>query len=129
MAPCICNLIHLECNLCDENDGDELFIVHNDKKIWPAGSKYKKGMTDNKIPVNIRLDGVEPGKPVVLQLWDYNSFLNNKLLGEFLLIVDGPGGTFRSDLRRPEQNGRARYTLEFETKQEAKRMTVKLSKH
>ncbi|MDH5604447.1 MAG: C2 domain-containing protein [Cyclobacteriaceae bacterium] len=104
------NLIKLNCYLADESDADEIFIKHDGKKIWPEGKyvKIKDGSMDIKREIK-----VEKGKSVVFEIWDYDLFTPNDLLGTVTIAADNMGGPYTSDMVKKDQ-GNSRYSIQWE---------------
>lgn len=94
-----------------EEDGDEIFIKYNDKKIAPIGAKYFK-MTKDPVPLNIEIELGAEQKWVVLELWDYDRFSPNDNLGKFKLLVDEVSENFSTELHRDKQS-EGRYVLHW----------------
>jgi len=106
-----CKLLKLHCYISDES-ADEVFLKFNEKKIWPADTKYVE-MNTAEETLNIEMAEVEADTSMEIELWDYDSWSPNDKLGVFKMVVDGRGGPFTSDLIR-EQGSGAKYSLEWE---------------
>ena len=107
-----CHLLTLHCYLSDESDGDEVFLKHKGKRIWPK-KKYEKvpvGPTN----LDVTIEGVTAHEPIEIEIWDYDFLTPNDRLGKCRMIVDDTGGPFRTDLRPEKVGDQAKYTLEWE---------------
>ena len=103
-------ILRLHCYISDEDDSDEVFLKFNGEKIWPE-SKYVE-MKEGTEMVGFETK-VEKGKSVKFEIWDYDMFSPNDLLGEVNIVADKVGGPFTTDMIRKEA-GNARYSLEWE---------------
>ena len=107
-----CHLLQLHCYLSDEPDGDEVFLKHKGKRIWP-NKKYKNvpvGATE----LDVTIEGIAPQEPVEIEIWDYDFLTPNDRLGKCRMIIDAQGGPFRTDLNPENVGDQAKYTLEWE---------------
>ncbi len=108
------HLVKLNCYRSDESDADEVFIKMNDKKIWPPKRTYVS-MKGGSEELNIRIKDISENSSVNIELWDYDLFSANDLLGNFKLVVDKTGGPYNTDLLvNKNENVQAKYNLEWE---------------
>ncbi len=105
-------LLNLYCYRQDEADGDEVYLQYNENKIFPLDSKYIK-MKEGEIKVGERINDIEKGTHINIELWDYDFLSPNDKLGEFLMLVNERGGPFKTDLKSVESED-AKYSLEWE---------------
>jgi hypothetical protein len=105
-------LLNLYCYRQDEGDGDEVFLKHDKKKLWPADSKYVK-VKEGDYKISQNLDGIDKGTQMIIELWDYDFITPNDKLGEFVMLVNERGGPFKTDLKALESQD-AKYSLEWE---------------
>lgn len=105
-----CRIIKLNCYLSDE-EADEVFLIHNKNRIWPTDKKYIE-MKDTELKIGVDL-AVERNTMLELELWDYDTWTPNDLLGTFKLLADERGGPFTSDLIT-NSGVSAKYSLEWE---------------
>lgn len=85
-------ILSIICNIPDEEDQDEIFLKLNDKKIWPAKSKFERIGVDDKL--DIKLAGKFNGSTLALELWDYDYTSRNDHLGTFHLELNEPPGNY-----------------------------------
>ena len=109
------HITKLHCYRQDEKDGDEIFIRHNKKKIWPEDSKYQR-MEEGKYDLNIVLPNIEVDNKVELELWDYDFLTPNDLLGTFLFHMDKWGGPYKTDIKTDAQGVLGKYMIEWSIK-------------
>jgi hypothetical protein len=108
------HLRKLNCYRPDESDADEVFIMLNGKKIWPAKRSYVP-MKGGAEELNVRIKDLEVNSIANIELWDYDLFSANDLLGSFRLVVDKSGGPYNTDLTvNKSENIQAKYNLEWE---------------
>lgn len=113
----ILKLIQLEAHFQTEQDGDEIFLKLNGKKIWPKNRSYFS--CQKEVPC-IQLDivsdvKVKPEQKVNIELWENDFIFFKKKLGEFTLILDQRGGPFITDLELKCKEF-ARYSLMWEVR-------------
>ena len=107
------HLIKLNCYRSDESDADEVFIKLNNNKIWPNKKSYVS-MKGGAEELNIRITDLAESSDLNIELWDYDLFSANDLLGSFRLVIDKPGGPYNTDLALNKENVLAKYNLEWE---------------
>lgn len=106
-------LISLTCHLTDENDADEVFLIYNQNKLWPADKKFFS-LKNGKIPIDISIDDLDKDSSLSFELWDYDRFSSNDNIGLFTMLVNERGGPFFTDLSKFNLTSKAKYTLEWE---------------
>jgi hypothetical protein len=84
-----------------ESDGDEIFIKYKDEKIAPKDAKFLR-MAKDLVALNVEIELDSDQKWVELELWDYDRFSPNDILGKFKLLVDQVAETFTAELVREE---------------------------
>ena len=105
-------LIKLYCYRQEENDGDEVYINYNDKRLWPQEGKYCRMNKDEEI-INVEIKNIKSGEVISIELWDYDFVSSNDKLGLFTMLVDEKGGPFTTDMLAHSSRG-AKYSLEWE---------------
>jgi hypothetical protein len=113
MSTLTCRLLSIRCFMSDEANRDEVFIRYRGKKIWPKDSRYIR-MEEDQLPVKAEIAALEKDTEVMLELWDYDLFTPNDLLGTFTMRIDERGGPFLVDLVRTDVEVQGRYQLEYE---------------
>jgi len=108
-----CHLLKLNCYFTDETKQDEIFIKFNGKKIWPTDKKYI-GVGLGDVDINVKLEGITPHETLTLEVWDYDLWSPNDLLGKCTMIIDKKGGPFSTDMVPIKGTDKARYTLEWQ---------------
>lgn len=94
-----------------ESDGDEIFIKYKDEKIVPNDAKFLR-MAKDPVGLNVEIELDSDEKWVELELWDYDRFSPNDILGKFKLLVDQVAETFTAELVR-EQDSDGKYILNW----------------
>lgn len=108
------------CNVPDQTRKDEIFIKYQDKKIWPAKSKFIKIGVDDKKEIGIKGNFKEGW--IEIELWDFGYTLKHRLLGTFHLEVGTEKGEFGSMLSVPDPiNDQADYTLNWKIMNQAEK--------
>lgn len=105
------------CELPQETDKDEIYLVFKGKKIWPRDQKYQKIDTDENLPINIKLKLNGKGW-LKLELWEYDLTSKNDHLGTFHLKVDDSEGDFSEMLTNIDPNSEVSYFLNWQLKQD-----------
>ncbi len=104
------NSVH--CTLPDEIDKDEMYLRHDDKKIWPKGSIYYRVDTGDVAPVELTMEVNEGWTEI--ELWDFDYLSRNDFLGTFRFKVDDEPGVYTNTMKLVELNSTASYILEWE---------------
>lgn len=97
----------------DEGDGDEVYLKHKGKRIWPLNGKYQTMKDGDEKEVNVEVPDIDKDITVEIELWDYDILTENDRLGVFKMLVNERGGTFITDLTEMPVKG-AKYSLEWE---------------
>lgn len=106
------HITHIQCNVNDEFDGDEIYLRFGGKKIWPE--KLFKGIKTGEIlPVNTYIE-IPGNKNVCVELWEYDLLTQNDFLGTFDMVADQKGGPFQTSLKLNDQDFLASYLLTWE---------------
>jgi hypothetical protein len=113
----ILELIQLDAHFQTEQDGDEIFLKLNGKKIWPINRSYFSCQKEvAHIQLNVKKDvKVKPEQKVNIELWENDFIFFKKKLGDFTLILDQRGGPFITDLQLKSKEF-ARYSLMWEVR-------------
>ncbi|MDH5380148.1 MAG: hypothetical protein OEW75_04805 [Cyclobacteriaceae bacterium] len=104
------NLKKIHCYLPDEDDADEIFIKYNGNKIWPEEKFIAMKEGAAVIGYNLKID---KGTVAEFEIWDYDNFTSNDLLGTVRIVADAVGGPFTSDMIKKD-SGNSRYAIEWE---------------
>ena len=103
-------ILNLKCYLRDESDGDEIYLISDGKKIWPADKKYLT-ITEEETPIGVDFD-IEKGDNIPIDIWDHDKLSTNDHLGSLIIKADSHG-QFVLDFTKTGQDG-SRYGLEWE---------------
>lgn len=103
------------CEVPEESDKDEIFLIQKGRKIWPKDKRYLKIDVDETLPVGLKLKINKPGK-LKLELWDFDLASKNDLLGVFELEITSleAGGYTDLLLRNEPDAKKASYFLNWE---------------
>ena len=66
------------------------------------------------VDTNVKLEGITPHETLTLEVWDYDLWSPNDLLGKCTMIIDQKGGPFSTDMVPIKGTDKARYTLEWQ---------------
>jgi len=105
------NSIH--CYAYEESNGDEVFLKLNGKKIWPEAEKYHQ-MKDQSAEVNVMVLNLKTNEFIEVEVWDYDFWSPNDLMGKIRMLIDKPGGPYTTDMQLAEANQMARYSIVWE---------------
>ena len=110
-------LIQLQAHFQTEQNGDEIFLKMQGKKIWPLKKSFFACLKEaTQIQLNIEKQvEVKPNHKVSIELWEHDFLFFKKKLGEFSLLIDQPGGPFITDLQLKSKEF-ARYSLMWEVR-------------
>jgi len=108
-----CALKLLKCHLSSESDGDEIYLKHENKKIWPD-VRYKVFKSRDEIKLNVDLDLKDNKGPVIIELWEKDLFKDD-FLGTFQFVPFGSIGEFMVDLKKRNMSDVQRYSLIWKT--------------
>ena len=108
-----CKLLSISSYHQTEEDGDEIFLKINKKKIWPPKERYQElsGSDPVKIDFTIPISKLEGS--IEVELWEYDNFLSSSCLGKFILSTTESGGPYNTDLKLSSGEF-ARYSLSWE---------------
>ncbi|MFY0606100.1 MAG: hypothetical protein JXR10_05255 [Cyclobacteriaceae bacterium] len=111
----ILKITSIVCEIPEEDDQDEIYLVYRDKKIWPKDQKFLKIDYDERLPVGIQVKLNKPGR-MKLELMEYDLASANDHLGTFQLdIVSLKPAAYTELLLRDEKGAkRASYYLNWE---------------
>ena len=107
------NLLHIFCYANEELKADEIFIKHKGKKIWPTDKKYMGIKPGEKLPLDVEIPDIQEGETVELEIWDWDLWTPNDLLGTTKMKIDGPGGSFQADMKTAKAQETARYSIQW----------------
>jgi hypothetical protein len=93
---------------------DEIFLKYNGKKIWPADKKYEQIKTGEKTEVDISIPNIAHGSEVTIEIWEWDLFTFNDLLGSITMKIDSYGGPFLVDMRASKEQESAKYSVQWE---------------
>lgn len=108
-----CALKSLKCHHSSENDGDEIYLKYENKKIWPD-VRYKVFKSTDEIVLNVDLDLKDKKTPVIIELWEKDLFKDD-FLGTFQFVPFGSVGEFIVDLKKKNIADVQRYSLVWKT--------------
>lgn len=105
----------LHCYFVEEEKYDDVFLKYKGKKIWPVKKKQQSIMMDTSTPLGVEIKGLDVGREVEIELWDYDWLSSNDLLGVFKMVIGNAVGIFSTDMTRNiKETTKAKYTLEWE---------------
>lgn len=102
-------LVSIICMQTDETDKDEIFLLMNNKKIWPEKSKFYAIDIDEEVSVNLQMEFSKGNCSI--DLWEYDYIGSNEILGSFELEV-GEKGSFSEMMTNIK--GESSYILNYE---------------
>lgn len=107
-------LLSLHCTLNDEVDKDEVFLKYEGKKLWPGGA-YKSINSGEKKEINKEFTHTTD-HDMVVELWDFDFFSKNDLLGTFTMHVEEEdrASTYFTTMKPARDGSTASYMLEWE---------------
>lgn len=103
----------LTCFITDEDKFDDVFLKHNKKRVWPIDKKHHPVPVGNT-KLNFNISDLPANEALTIELWDFDKFSANDLLGTFTLIPDKPGGPYTVDMKTPKEKDVAKYTMEWQ---------------
>lgn len=107
-----CKLKSIKCYRASEQDGDEIYLKVENKKIWPT-SPFAKIKPSEEITIN--MDVISDARGFIrIDLWDRDFLLPNDLLGFFQFASVGAKGKFSTDLTPCNKDIPPRYVLTWE---------------
>ncbi|WP_109833203.1 C2 domain-containing protein [Reichenbachiella versicolor] len=104
----------IHCYQNDEHRYDDVFILHNKKQIWPVDKRHEDvGIGTYDMMVDIK--GLIPMEPVVLEIWDHDTFSPNDLYGKVTFVPGFPAGVpYSVDMVPNSEKEIARYMIDWE---------------
>lgn len=106
-------LLHLFCYANEELKEDEIFIKYKGKKVWPKDKKYHGIKPGEKLTLDVEITDLPEGELMELEIWDWDLWSANDLLGKTIMKADGPGGPFQADMRTEKPEETARYSIQW----------------
>lgn len=100
------------CEVPQETDKDEIYLMFKGKKIWPKEKKFHKIDVDERAPIGLQVK-VNAKGIIKIELWEYDLTSSNDHLGTFHLKVDGSTGEFTEMLNPNEAFGEVSYFLNW----------------
>ena len=100
----------LNCYMSGESDSDEIFIKYNGKKVWPEKKYIKMKDSSENLGLDFKID---KGSTHKFEIWDYDLFSPNDLLGTVTVVADSLGGPYTADMVKSSK-GFSRYSIEWE---------------
>lgn len=107
--------VRLKTLLCYQNDEekyDDIFIKYQGRRIWPTNKKHED-VAIGSMPLMVDISDVTPNEEMILEIWDYDLWSANDLLGKAKMIPDRPGGPYMVDMTPIDDKETARYSLEW----------------
>lgn len=108
--------VRLKTLLCYQNDEekfDDIFIKYQGRRIWPVGKKHED-VAVGSVSLMVDIPNVVPNEELLLEIWDYDLWSANDLLGTARMIPDKPGGPYTVDMKPIHEKEVARYSLEWQ---------------
>lgn len=106
-------IINIHCYFYEEDDGDEVFLVINGEKVWPANEKWYR-MKAESLTVDHVIDGFKVNERIELEVWDYDYLSPNDYMGKISMLIDKPGGPYTTDMQLADPKQIARYSITWE---------------
>ncbi len=107
-------LLNLYCFLTDESGSDEIYLVVDNKRVWPEQGRFHS-VRPGQTVINTQVGGFRPGQEIEIEIWDYDYISRNDLLGKVPVYLDEPGGPYITDMIQNEQETeKAKYSIEWE---------------
>ncbi len=106
-------ILHIHCYFYEEDDGDEVFLVINKKKVWPVKEKWYR-MKAESLAVDHVIDGFKVNEKIDLEIWDYDYLSPNDYMGKISMLIDAPGGPYTTDMQLADPKQIARYSITWE---------------
>lgn len=108
--------VRLKTLMCYQNDEakfDDIFIKYQGRRIWPTDKKHED-VAEGSTKIMIDIPDVIPNEEMILEIWDYDTWSANDLLGKARLIPDQPGGPYTVDMTPINDKEIARYSIEWQ---------------
>jgi len=104
-------LLSLHCHVSDEADLDEVYLKLKDNRIWPESEKYQR-LAIGESTLNVTIENTDKKDHLEIELWDYDTFSRDDLLGSFSLQLD-QFGRFKTEMKKLSGTI-ASYSLDWE---------------
>lgn len=104
---------NIHCYFYEEDDGDEVFLKINGRKVWPIDANWHR-MKAESLPIDHVIDGFTPGEKIDLEVWDYDYLSPNDYMGKMSMLIDKPGGPYTTDMQLADPKQIARYSITWE---------------
>ena len=115
---CTLRLTRLHCYLVEEPGHDDVYLKYNGNKIWPPDKKQQPIEMDTVTELDVAIEGLLDEQVIHIELWDWDLFSSDDLLGVFSLPIS-PGGPFSTDMKiNTHETDKAKYTLDWEVRVE-----------
>ncbi len=107
-------ILNIYCYITDETGFDDLYLVINKKKVWPARKRFFP-IRPGRTTVNTELKAFDPDTAVEIEVWDFDYISRNDLLGKVPVFLDEPGGPYTTDMiQNKYETEKAKYSIEWE---------------
>jgi len=105
----------ITCEVAEESDKDEIYLIHKGKKVWPPNQKYLKIDVDEVLNIGLKVKIQKPGS-LHLELWEYDLGSKDDHLGDFHLEVSKlePGHHTELLIRNEKGAKQASYYMNWE---------------
>lgn len=103
------------CEVPEETDKDEIYLMHRGQKIWPEHQKFVRIDVDEIQPIGLKVEIQKTGS-LNLELWEYDLASKDDHLGTFHLDIDSLEPAEYTDLliRNEQFAEHASYFLNWE---------------
>ncbi|MEQ9307661.1 MAG: hypothetical protein RJQ14_27365 [Marinoscillum sp.] len=81
------------CEVPQETDKDEIYLMFKGKKIWPRDHKFHKIDVDERAPIGLKVQ-VNAKGILKIELWEYDLTSRNDHLGTFHLSIGDKSGEY-----------------------------------
>jgi len=108
--------VRLRTLLCYQNDEvkfDDIFIKYLGRRIWPTDKKHED-VSVGSTQLMLDIADVTPNEEMILEIWDFDTWSANDLLGKARLVPDKPGGPYTVDMNPVDDKEVARYSIEWQ---------------
>jgi hypothetical protein len=109
-------LKRLYCYFVEERGHDDVYLMYNGRKLWPEDKRQQPIAMDTVTELNVGVNGLLDQQIVHIELWDWDFFSSDDLLGVFAMQIS-PGGPYTTDMEiNKKETDKAKYTLEWEVR-------------
>jgi hypothetical protein len=92
-----------------------IYLVYGDERIWPKHGKKVNMTSDHDKEINVEIRNLREEMDVTIEMWNWDLFAWDNLIGTFHIPIEGVGGSFQTDINQNEKDtSGARYTLDWE---------------